>query len=72
RTKVLPPFLGGKILGKEESFDILRSAGGGTPKELYKTCTIAVFSLFEKSTCLFDYSAMDEVTGRFSVVKIST
>ena len=72
RTKVLPPFLGGKILGKEESFDILRSIVDGNPRELYKTCTIAVFSLFEKSTCLFDYSAMDEVTGIFRVVKIST
>jgi radical SAM superfamily enzyme YgiQ (UPF0313 family) len=71
RTKVLPSFLQGQIVGKEETFDFLRKNSEGEARQLFKSCTIAQFTINEcKVTYLFDYTRRNPVTGLFHSMEV--
>lgn len=71
RTKVLPSFLRGQIVGKEETFDYLKKNSEGEARQLFKSCTIAQFTINEcKVTYLFDYTRRNPVTGLFHFMEV--
>jgi len=70
KSKIMPSSLGGKILSKSHTFDLLKKEAEKSPdmeaRKLYKHCTIAEFVIGgSKTTYLFDYSKKDPSTGLF-------